>query len=414
MNSSVATAMRCRIELLLHLSLLLLLLLLLVSARTMAFTPSIRRHSNSIASRRRIYLTSNSNSNSIIDQPEQVSELQRLGWQPHFADQITHNETRAPVRITSVHSNGLNVMGDGIQITILPVAGATVGDWLLIDRGQPNYKSTRLDRKSIIKRRAPGSGRKVQLIAANLDTVFVVSSCNQDFNVARMERYVALALEAGVNPVIVLTKSDLAEDDLEYYREDAAEVYDRVPVVLLDARNQDEVREVLAEWCQPGQTVAFLGSSGVGKSTLVNSLCGSLVASTKSIREDDGKGRHTTSSRQLHFAQCAILDTPGMRELQLMDAASGVADMFADIVELTNQCRFSDCQHDTEPGCAINASIEKGDLDPGRFLRWLKLAAEEQENSERMKECKAKEEISTKTFRKSQQEKRSRANKSPK
>jgi ribosome biogenesis GTPase len=248
-----------------------------------------------------------------------------------------------------------------------------------------------LERKSLIRRRAPGTGREVQLIAANIDTVFVVTSCNQDFNVARLERYVALAFEAGIDPVIVLTKADLA-DDTEPYVEEARKVSDRVPVVALDARGE-EPAEALADWCKPGRTVAFLGSSGVGKSTLTNALLGAQAIATQAIREDDARGRHTTTRRELHATPggCVVLDTPGMRELQLTDAAAGIADVFEDIEALTARCRFTDCHHETEPGCAILAAIEDDSLDPARLARWRKLQAEDAFNSATLAERREKD-----------------------
>jgi ribosome small subunit-dependent GTPase A len=171
--------------------------------------------------------------------------------------------------------------------------------------------------------------------------------------VARLERYVALAFEAGIDPVIVLTKADLTEDTAPYV-EEARKVSDRVPVVALDARGE-EPAEALADWCKPGRTVAFLGSSGVGKSTLTNALLGTQAIATQGIREDDARGRHTTTRRELHATPggCLVLDTPGMRELQLTDAAAGIADVFEDIEALAASCRFTDCRHETEPGCAV-------------------------------------------------------------
>jgi ribosome biogenesis GTPase len=182
--------------------------------------------------------------------------LDRLGWGPAFAAQIDAEALTAtpPVRVVAVHRSGLQVTGEGIDETIPPGPEATVGDWLLYDRARPR-SSRVLDRKSLIKRRAPGTGREVQLIAANIDTVFVVTSCNADFNVARLERYAALAFEAGIEPVIVLTKADLADDTAPYV-EAARKVSDRVPVVALDARG-DEPAAALADWCRPGRTVAW-------------------------------------------------------------------------------------------------------------------------------------------------------------
>jgi ribosome biogenesis GTPase len=253
--------------------------------------------------------------------------LAAFGWESFFARQISLEELSdtPPVRVVAVHRSGLEVVGVEIDALIPPRADVTVGDWLLLDPARA-HASRLLTRKSLIKRRAPGTNRQVQLIAANIDTVFVVTSCNQDFNLARLERYVALAFEAGITPVIVLTKADLAVDAPAWIAA-AGGISERAPVVALDARG-DEPRQILSPWCQPGQTVAFLGSSGVGKSTLTNALIGRDAITTQAIREDDAKGRHTTTRRALHRIPggCLVLDTPGMRELQLTDAAAGIAD----------------------------------------------------------------------------------------
>ena len=318
--------------------------------------------------------------------------LEALGWGPFFAQQTSAEalSDTPPVRVVAVHRSGLQVVGDGIDQTIPPRADATVGDWLLLDRAQPRASRV-LSRKSLVKRRAPGTSRQAQLIAANIDTAFVVTSCNQDFNLARLERYVALAFEAEITPVIVLTKADLVTD-LQSWIDAARTISERVPVVALDARG-DEPPSELSSWCQPGRTVAFLGSSGVGKSTLTNSLAGSDAIATQAIREDDAKGRHTTTRRELHLIPrgCLVLDTPGMRELQLADTASGIADTFEDIQTLSAQCRFGDCQHQREPGCAVRDGIEHGRLDPARLHRWRKLLAEDSFNSASLAERRTKE-----------------------
>ena len=318
--------------------------------------------------------------------------LECLGWGPAFASQIDADALTAtpPARVVAMHRSGLQVAGDGIDETVPPGPEATVGDWLLLDRARPRSSQV-LDRKSLIKRRAPGTGREVQMIAANIDTVFVVTSCNADFNVARLERYVALAFEAGIEPVIVLTKADLTNDTAPYV-EEARKISDRVPVVTLDARGA-EPAQALADWCKSGRTVAFLGSSGVGKSTLTNALLGTQEIATQGIREDDARGRHTTTRRELHAAPggCLVLDTPGMRELQLTDAAAGIADLFEDIEALAARCRFKDCQHETEPGCAILAAIDDGSLDPARLARWRKLQAEDAFNSSSLAERREKD-----------------------
>lgn len=318
--------------------------------------------------------------------------LQSLGWQNFFAQQISIDEMSAtpPVRVTEVHRSGLRVLGENIDMMVPPRADATVGDWLLLDTGLPSA-SRLMDRKSLIKRRAAGHDRSVQLIAANIDTAFIVTSCNLDFNVARLERYIALAFDAGVTPVVLLTKADLCQDPSSYVAE--AEAISRdVAVLTLNAKS-DEPKTKLAPWCKPGQTIAFLGSSGVGKSTLTNALSVTEVAATQAIREDDAKGRHTTSHRQLHILPngCAVLDTPGVRELQLTDAEEGVAEVFSDLDELSLECRFNNCTHVSEPGCAVQAALKRGDIDQPRLARWRKLVAEDQHNTASIAQRRSKD-----------------------
>lgn len=335
-----------------------------------------------------------------ISKPTQANSLESLGWQPFFAQQISAEDLigTPPVRVVEVHRNGLHVAGQDIDEVIAPRADATVGDWLLFEASQP-ASSRILDRKSLLKRRAPGKDRQIQLISANIDTAFVVSSCNQDFNIARLERYIALAFEAEITPVVVLTKADLSPD-AEDFAERARKISDRVTVVLLDARG-DEPKGKLAEWCKAGQTVAFLGSSGVGKSTLTNALLGTDAIATQGIREDDAKGRHTTTRRQLHQVPggCLVLDTPGMRELQLTDVASGIDDLFADVNALASACRFSDCAHQSEPGCAVKEAIQNGQLDESRLTRWRKLKSEEAFNSATLAERRSKDKAFGKVVR---------------
>lgn len=321
-----------------------------------------------------------------------LSTLQMLGWKPFFAQQTHVDEIleSPPVRVTEVHRSGLRILGDGIDMVVPPRADATVGDWLLLDFGLPSA-SRLLERKSLIKRRAAGHDRSIQLIAANLDTAFIVTSCNLEFNVARLERYIALAFDAGVTPVILLTKADLCDDPAPYV-EEAQAISADVAVLTLNARS-DEPGSKLAPWCKPGQTVAFLGSSGVGKSTLTNALSGTGSAATRPIREDDAKGRHTTSHRQLHILPdgCAVLDTPGVRELQLTEAEAGVAEVFADLDALPLECRFNNCTHVSEPGCAVLAALKRGDIDEARLGRWRKLVAEDQHNTASLAQRRSKD-----------------------
>ncbi|MCI5075802.1 ribosome small subunit-dependent GTPase A [Oricola sp.] len=326
------------------------------------------------------------------------SQLADYGWNSHFTSQLDADDfgTFTAARVTAVHRSGLHIAGVGIDAAIPPFSSddeegaATVGDWLLLE---PETLRARhlLDRKSLFKRRAAGTGRKLQLIAANVDTLFIVTSCNQDFNVARLERYLALAREAGVMPVVVLTKADLTDTPEDFERE-AAGLAPGLFVEIVDARDPASVAR-LAAWCGKGETVALVGSSGVGKSTLINTLAGSDEIATGGIREDDAKGRHTTTGRMLHRLASGgwLIDTPGMREIQLVDVHAGIDEVFSDVVEIAGGCRFRDCRHEDEPGCAVNAAIADGTLDPDRVRRWKKLAAEEAYNSASLAERRARD-----------------------
>lgn len=326
--------------------------------------------------------------------------LADYGWSAHFQSQLdlADLEAATPVRVLAVHRGMIEVAGPvftgPIQTSMLrehdEESRATVGDWLLLDRSTDRPVRL-LERRSLFKRKEPGTGRGLQLIAANVDTLLIVSSCNKDFNQARLERYLTLAREAEVQPIIVLTKADLADDPGSYATK-AAKLLPGLLVECLDARSDADIAR-LRPWFGHGQTVALLGSSGVGKSTLTNTLSGDETQATETIREEDAKGRHTTTGRSLHRLPSGgwLLDTPGMRELQLTDSDNGLDDVFADIVALEATCRFADCRHRSEPGCTVLAAIERDDLDPDRLQRYRKLIAENAKNKASLAERRAKD-----------------------
>ncbi|TWU20888.1 ribosome small subunit-dependent GTPase A [Bythopirellula polymerisocia] len=317
--------------------------------------------------------------------------LKEIGWKPCFERQLSTDESNEMlvVRVAAHFGSTILCMAANEEFSlptglISPCGDIAVGDWLLLEpttlRG-----IRRLERESLVTRKAAGEKVQSQLIAANVDTLFIVSSCNHDFNLSRLERYLALAAEAEVFPVVVLTKADLCANP-DSLRQEAMRSKSGISVLTLDARDTAQIR-LLEDWCGVGQTVALVGSSGVGKSTLANSL-GAENLATQPIREDDSKGRHTTTARSIHRLDAGglLIDTPGMRELQLADCEVGVAEVFDEIMTLSDSCRFRDCTHQGEPDCAVLAAIELGELDSRRLKNYFKLLAEQERNAQSLHE----------------------------
>ncbi len=324
------------------------------------------------------------------------------GWDEHFEKEWKNSVTSElhpvldaggaccpsmqPGRIIADYGQMLRVVSDEGELLVnRPVKKLNdplqlaVGDWVALEssaEAQATQIRFVLARKTKFSRAAAGIEVKEQIIAANVDTVFLIQSLNRDFNMRRLERYLIAAWESGAVPVVVLTKSDCCDNVADRL----TTVYATAPGVEVHAIScvTGEGIEEIRKYLVPGKTVALLGSSGVGKSTLVNTLAGKELLKTREIREDDSRGRHTTTHRELLLLPGGglILDTPGMRSLSLWEADASMDFMFGDVEELVKLCRFFDCKHRTEPGCAVREAIKTGKLEMKRWESWLKLQKE--------------------------------------
>ena len=301
-----------------------------------------------------------------------------------------------PARVTAVHKERYEIVCQhGLTYARLKTKEyfvdtqdfPTAGDFVMIqyvDNGDSLILAT-LPRRTFFSRREPGPIPRDQAVAANFDYVFIMQSLNMDFNPKRLERYLTLAWQSGATPVILLTKADLVEDYWDYLTE-VERVATGANIHVVSAHNSFGLNR-LNGYLQPGKTVVFLGSSGVGKSSLVNALAGEEVMAVNSIREDDSKGRHTTTHRQLIRLKngVMIIDTPGMRELGMWDVSEGLGDAFSDVEQYLGKCRFSDCRHQREPGCAIKAALASGELDIRRWESYQKLKEEAVDKAEMLR-----------------------------
>lgn len=320
-----------------------------------------------------------------------VTDLTTLGWDDDRAEQFAPHaaEGLIPGRVAVQHRGAYDViteLGDlrcDVRGRLYDESSSAadlpaVGDWVAVSPRADEQAGTieaLLPRRTRFSRKTAWQAAEEQVLAANVDVVFLVSSLNEDFDLRRLERYLTLAYESGALPVVVLTKADLHPDPAAAVAE-AERVAIGVPVLAVSNQTGQGLERVRS-YLGPGTTAALLGSSGVGKSTLVNTLAGAELLATQAIR-DDGKGRHTTVRRELVLlpSGALVIDTPGMRELQLWVADEGLEETFEDVTSLFERCRFSDCAHDREPGCAVKAAIEAGDLAQERWDSYLKLQAE--------------------------------------
>lgn len=348
-------------------------------------------------------------------------DLTRLGWNARFAEAFAPYAERGllPARVSLEHTHIYRVFAaDGEMLA--RVAGRlrhhasarsdypAVGDWVAIEpdaHGGDARIHAVLPRTTRFSRRAAGDVTEEQIVAANIDTVFLVGGLDGDFNPRRIERYLVVAWESGASPVIVLNKSDLA-DDLHARIDEVAALTPGVPLHAVSCRAPATL-DVLRPYLGEGQTVALLGSSGVGKSTIVNRLIGRDVLRTRDVRESDSRGRHTSTSRELVLLDDGgiLIDTPGLRELQLWETGGGLAGAFDDIDTLAQECRFRDCQHRAEPGCAVLAALAEGRLTAERLGSFHKLLGEQayqarQQDERALIDEKRKGKIGAKALRK--------------
>jgi len=323
-----------------------------------------------------------------------ILSLTSWGWNSYF-ETFWHDgdwENEVPARVIAQQRKFWRVAGDfgecwaeaSGKLRLAADEGAdwpAVGDWVAAEVhgvGTTAVIQEVLPRRSKFVRKSPGKKMEEQVIGANVDTALLVSALDGDFNPRRVERYLAQCWESGARPVVVLNKADACAD-ARVKTAEMERVAAGTAVCVVSAKTGEGFHQ-LEEFLGPGHTLVLLGSSGVGKSTIANRLLGQVVQEVQPVRESDSRGRHTTTSRELFILPggALLMDTPGLREMQLWDAEDGVAQVFADIDALAAQCRFGDCRHEGEPGCAVKAALDAGTLDPGRLENRRKLIREQE------------------------------------
>ena len=320
---------------------------------------------------------------------DNLINIKKYGFTEVFSNTVPQDNGLEPARVLSQEKGFYRIITDKgekmaeisgkfrFQTTVSSEYPA-VGDFVFVnwnESGDSAIIESLLPRKSAFVRKAAGEPQKEQVVAANIDTVFLCMALNKDFNLRRLERYISIAWDSGAMPVVVLTKSDLC-DDLVTKLSEVSLVAIGVDVLVTTSVEENGYEELLP-FLSEGKTVAFIGSSGVGKSTLINRLLGQEYLKTNGLRNDD-KGRHTTTRRELFLLPSGgmVIDTPGMRELGMWDNDTGIERTFADIEELAAQCKFRNCTHTSEPGCAIRRALELGELQTDRWQSYQKLKTE--------------------------------------
>ena len=315
--------------------------------------------------------------------PVTESLLHKLGWDDGWEAAFAEHRAAGlePARVAVQHRGAYDLLAEQGELRasaanrlVREEGLPAVGDWVGIDL-TTNLVEALLPRRTSIGRKEVWTAIREQILAANVDVAFITQALPLDFNPRRLERYLAMAWESGAQPVILLTKIDLVDDVAPYLAQVEEVTFGSVPVLAVSARTAVGVDELRA-WLEPNKTAVLLGSSGVGKSTIVNTLIGEELLATQEVREGDQMGRHTTTRRELILVPTGgvVLDTPGIRELQLWDA--DLEQTFGDIEEIARRCRFSDCNHDQEPGCAVREALQEGSLSTERWESYVKLQRE--------------------------------------
>jgi len=315
-------------------------------------------------------------------------ELSLLGWDNRFAQALARicaeqSKTLAAARVVAANRGWCRIAGaqgeqdatlSGALVEAASALRPVTGDWVAFESGTGRIQAV-LDRRTCVARKQAGKANAEQVIAANVDVLFLVMGLDGDYNPRRLERYLLLAAASGAEPVVILNKSDLCDDLLPRLNEIGR--LTAAPVIVMAAVEAGSAAQ-LHRYVEPGRTAALVGMSGTGKSTIVNALLGAQRQATRGVRADDSRGRHTTTSRELFplAAGWLLLDTPGMRELEVWGPGAAVQSAFEDIAQAAARCRFRDCTHHGEPGCAVAQAVESGWLDAGRVANFLQLSRE--------------------------------------